>query len=257
MHSDLKTSATTIRLLRTDEEYEAAVSEIDRLLDLDPPASGVDADRLDVLSLMVEAYDDEHHALPGQSTPQSVVLFMLEQHGKSKADLVTALGSKSRVSEFLAGKRRLSLSQIGSLRREFGIPADLLIPAEPDEVPLLSSTVSSSVRVREEPPSSLRPNSSDDVAALSALVREMLGRVDSLTETVAEQARQNTAMLRSVCSSFDRQTLILQQVAGNSAAEIALETSGNVGALVMRSGRNTPTSAQLGQIANNNFALKA
>jgi HTH-type transcriptional regulator/antitoxin HigA len=52
---------------------------------------------------------------------------MLEQHGMTRADLVPILGSKSRVSEFFAGKRPLSVSQIKALRDALGIPADLLL----------------------------------------------------------------------------------------------------------------------------------
>lgn len=62
-----------------------------------------------------------------RTTPQSVVTFALEQQGKTRQHLEPLLGSKGRVSEFLAGKRRLSLSQIAAVRKALRIPADLLI----------------------------------------------------------------------------------------------------------------------------------
>jgi HTH-type transcriptional regulator / antitoxin HigA len=77
--------------------------------------------------VLVEAYDEEHYPMGETSTPQSVVEFMLEQKGMTRADLVPLLGSKSRVSEFFARKRRLSIEQIRALRDALGIPADLLI----------------------------------------------------------------------------------------------------------------------------------
>lgn len=116
-------------VLRNAVEYRAAIAEIDRLLDLNPRRGTPACDRLELLSVLVEAYEDEHDPIDEQGgTPQSAVLFMLEQNGLSRADLAPLIGGKGRVSEFLAGKRRLSLTQVQSLRTRLGIPADLLIP---------------------------------------------------------------------------------------------------------------------------------
>ena len=60
-------------------------------------------------------------------TPQSVVEFMLEQTGMTRGDLAALMGGRARVSEFFAGKRRLSIEQVKNLRDALGIPADLLI----------------------------------------------------------------------------------------------------------------------------------
>lgn len=119
---------STPHVLRNGREYKAAVSEIDQLLDTDPKR-GTDAyDRLEFLSVLVEAYEDAHDPFDeSQGTPQSVVAFMLEQKGMTRADLHELMGGKARVSEFFAGKRRLSVQQIRALRDELGIPADLLI----------------------------------------------------------------------------------------------------------------------------------
>ena len=79
-------------------------------------------------SVLVEAYEDEHDPLDeAGGSPQSVVGFMLEQRGLTRADLHQAMGGKARVSEFFAGKRRLSIEQIRALRDLLHIPADLLI----------------------------------------------------------------------------------------------------------------------------------
>jgi HTH-type transcriptional regulator / antitoxin HigA len=123
------------RLLRNEAEYDLAVAELDALLDLDPGKGTPERDRLDVLTLLVEVYDEAHYPMPSAGTPQGVVDFMLDQRGMTRADLADLLGGKSRVSEFFAGKRRLSLAQIEKLRDLFLIPADLLIGAGvPDHV---------------------------------------------------------------------------------------------------------------------------
>jgi HTH-type transcriptional regulator/antitoxin HigA len=115
-------------VLRTAEEYEAAASEIDRLLDLDPQPFSEDFDRLEMLSLLVEHYDEQHNPIDDSGlTPQNVVDFMLEQRNMSRADLADLMGGRSRVSEFFSGKRELSKGQIAALRETLGIPADLLM----------------------------------------------------------------------------------------------------------------------------------
>ena len=115
-------------VLRNSREYRAAVREIDELLDADPKRGCEAYDRLEFLSVLVEAYEDEHDPIDEhEGTPQSVVTFMLEQKGMTRADLHAPMGGKARVSEFFAGKRRLSVEQVRALRRALGIPADLLI----------------------------------------------------------------------------------------------------------------------------------
>lgn len=115
-------------VLRNVREYNAAVAETDALLDLDPKRGTEEYDRLEFLSVLIQAYEDMHDPLDESgSTPQSVVAFMLEQHGMTRADLARIMGGRSRVSDFFAGKRRLSVEQVRSLRDELGVPADLLI----------------------------------------------------------------------------------------------------------------------------------
>ncbi|HEX8360127.1 MAG TPA: helix-turn-helix domain-containing protein [Longimicrobium sp.] len=116
------------RVLRTQDEYDAAVAEIDRLLDLDPQPYTEDYDRLELLSVLVEDYDARINPI-GESdlTPQSAVDFMLEQKGMTRAELAGIMGGRSRVSDFFSGKRELSKRQIEALRDKLGIPADLLL----------------------------------------------------------------------------------------------------------------------------------
>jgi HTH-type transcriptional regulator/antitoxin HigA len=118
---------TKPHVLRNAREYSAAVGEIDALLDRDPKRGTEAFERLEFLSVLVAAYEDEHDPVDDGGTPQSAVEFALEQRGMTRADLAPLVGGRARVSEFFAGKRRLSITQIQRLREVLGIPADLLI----------------------------------------------------------------------------------------------------------------------------------
>src|SRR5690606_16978899 len=117
---------TKPHILRNEEEYEAAIGEIERLLDEDVEPGSEGYDRLEFLSVLGEQYEEEHYTM-GKVTPQQAVTFMLEQKGMSRSDLDDAMGGKSRVSEFFSGKRDLSKSQVEALHRLLGIPADILL----------------------------------------------------------------------------------------------------------------------------------
>jgi HTH-type transcriptional regulator / antitoxin HigA len=117
-------------VLRNAKEYRLAVVEIDSLLDANPRRGTPAFDQLEFLSVLVEAYEDDHDPIDESGgTPQSAVLFMLDQKGMTRADLAKLMGGRARVSEFLSGKRRLSVEQIRALRKTLGVPADLLIPS--------------------------------------------------------------------------------------------------------------------------------
>jgi HTH-type transcriptional regulator/antitoxin HigA len=113
-------------VLRSEEEYDAAIAEIERLLDEDVEPGSDGYDRLEFLSVLVEHYEDERYPMRAV-TPRQAVAFMLEQKGLDRSDLDDVMGGKSRVSEFLNGKRELSKSQVEGLRRLLGIPADVLL----------------------------------------------------------------------------------------------------------------------------------
>ena len=118
---------TKPHVLRNEAEYTAAVTEIDRLLDLDPLPHSEAYERLEFLSVLVQAYEEMHFPLEQLTTPQDVVTFMLEQKGLSQTDLARWLGGESSVLAFFQGTGSLSLPQIERLRVHLGIPADLLI----------------------------------------------------------------------------------------------------------------------------------
>jgi HTH-type transcriptional regulator / antitoxin HigA len=113
-------------LLRDDVEYEAALAEVEELMAANVVSGTPGYERLEFLSVLVEQYEDEEFPVDAPS-PQAVVEFALEQKGLERSDLYDVMGGKSRVSEFFAGKRELSMNQVRALREVLGIPADLLI----------------------------------------------------------------------------------------------------------------------------------
>lgn len=127
---------TKPHVLRNEAEYNAAVTEIEQLLDRDPPPHSDAYERLEFLSVLVQAYEDTHFPLEQLTTPQDVVAFMLEQKDFSYDDLAQWLGGENRMAAFLQGASNLSLPQIERLREHLGIPADPLIgPSRPTQTP--------------------------------------------------------------------------------------------------------------------------
>lgn len=114
-----------IRPIHNDADHEAALKEIDKLLDSQPGTPK--GERLDVLVTLVEAYEAKHFPIPEPDDPVEVLNYYLESRGLSRADLITYLGSKERVSEVFNHKRGLSLEMIRRLHQGLGIPADLLV----------------------------------------------------------------------------------------------------------------------------------
>lgn len=76
---------------------------------------------------LIEAYERSRWPSRKVTVPE-LLIYLMDQHGLTRADLVPLLGTASRVSEVLNGKRELSMSMIRKVRERFGVPADLLIP---------------------------------------------------------------------------------------------------------------------------------
>lgn len=114
-----------IRPIRSEADHEAALKEIEKLIDYQPGTP--EGDRLDVLVTLVEAYEARHFPIPQPGDPVEVLEYYMESRGLSRSDLIPYLGSKERVSEVLNRKRGLSLQMIRRLHVGLGIPADLLV----------------------------------------------------------------------------------------------------------------------------------
>ena len=98
--------------------------EIDRLWG--SPEGTDDGDQLDIVVAPVKRHEDIHYPIP-YADRVGVLRLVMEQNDCSQADLATLLGSRSRASELLNGKRELTLDQIRRLSREWHIPAGALI----------------------------------------------------------------------------------------------------------------------------------
>lgn len=113
--------------IRGRKEFNQIVAEMDALLDADPREGTPELDRLELLSILVAAYEADNEPEPHLPTPQAAVRFMAEQKGITATELAHLLGGRSRLSDFFNEKRELSRAQIRQLRDALGIPADLLI----------------------------------------------------------------------------------------------------------------------------------
>lgn len=113
-------------LIHSDAEHAAALSDLDRLLDAGPAPGTPLSDELQLLALVIEIY--EKHRWPiDLPDPVDAILFVMDQRGLTRRDLVPYLGSRSRVSEVLAGKRGLSIGMIRKLHEGLGIPLEVLV----------------------------------------------------------------------------------------------------------------------------------
>ena len=86
-----------------------------------------DAERLELLSLLVSDYESKHNPIRPPDDPVEVILFYMDQKGLTRKDMEQYLGKKARVSDILNRRRSLSLPMIRKLSQGLGIPADLLI----------------------------------------------------------------------------------------------------------------------------------
>lgn len=114
------------RVIKTNEEYEAAISQISTLMDIDPEPGTPEAIALETLGILIEDYERKHFPIEAPD-PITAIEFCMEQQGLTRRDLEPYIGSRGRVSEILSGARPLSLRMIRELNEHLGIPAEILI----------------------------------------------------------------------------------------------------------------------------------
>lgn len=141
-----------IKPIRSEADYQAALKEIDRLLE--SQTGSPEGDRMDVLVTLVEAYEAKNFPIPEPDDPVQVLEYYMESRRLSRTDLIAYLGSKERVSEVLNRKRGLSLLMIQRLHAGLGIPADLLVGKQDYKA---TSIVKPRTESRVRVPSSGRP----------------------------------------------------------------------------------------------------
>ncbi len=120
------------KVLKTEADYEAALARLDELLDAEPDTP--EGDEFELWATLISTYEEEEFPfdLPD---PIAAIRFRMEQAGLKQVDLVPYIGSASRVSEVLKGRRTLSLSMIRKLHEGLGIPAQVLLQAPGASMP--------------------------------------------------------------------------------------------------------------------------
>ncbi len=112
------------RVIRTKAAYSAALARIEELMEANPALRREMSWKL--LSLLIHDYEDKVFPI-GTPDPVAAIRFRMSQQGLTTKDLVPILGSRSRVSEVLSGRRGLSLKMIRALVRSLRIPAEVLL----------------------------------------------------------------------------------------------------------------------------------
>lgn len=112
------------KLIKTEKEYQATLKRIEKLMDAKPRTP--QGDELELLATLVDIYEREHEPIPPPN-PLEAIRFRMEQEGLKPKDLIPFIGSRSRVSEVLSGRRPLTLRMIRNLHRNLGIPAEALL----------------------------------------------------------------------------------------------------------------------------------
>jgi HTH-type transcriptional regulator/antitoxin HigA len=114
----------TLILIDSDAEFARARALVGQLWESDDPT---DIARLQAQARLIAAYEESKWARRPPSTAE-LIRHLMDQHGLTRADMVPLLGTPSRVSEVLRGKKGLSMAMVQRLRTRFQIPADLLLP---------------------------------------------------------------------------------------------------------------------------------
>ena len=114
----------TVKPIKSKKDYHQAMERLEMIFDAKKGTP--QGDELEVLSILIEKYEDEHFpiVLPD---PIEAIKFRMEQLGYNQVDLAKVVGLKSRASEILNGKRKLSLEMIRQLHDKLRIPTDVLI----------------------------------------------------------------------------------------------------------------------------------
>ena len=113
-----------IKPIKDEADYERALRRVEDLLA--SREGSAEADELDVLTTLIEAYERVHYPVDLPS-PIEAIKFRLEQQGKDSKSLIGVIGQRTRVYEALQGKRPLSLNMIRNLHEKLDIPAEVLI----------------------------------------------------------------------------------------------------------------------------------
>lgn len=114
-----------IKLIKTEQDYEAALKAVAPMFDNEPQMNTPEGDYFEVMCLLIEEYEKHYPIDPPD--PIEAIKFRMEQQGLTVSDLESAIGKSNRVYEILNGKRNLTLPMIRKLHCQFGIPTESLV----------------------------------------------------------------------------------------------------------------------------------
>jgi HTH-type transcriptional regulator/antitoxin HigA len=115
-----------IKPIKTEKDYEQALARLERIFDAKKGTK--EGDELEILGILIENYENEHFSID-LPDPIEAIKFRMEQLDYSQNDLAKVIGLKSRASEILSKKRKLSLGMIRKLHEKLKIPPEVLIQA--------------------------------------------------------------------------------------------------------------------------------
>jgi len=113
-----------VKIIKTEEDYNQALNRFENIFHA--PAFTEDGDEAELLSFLIEKYEEELYPIEAPD-PIEAIKFRMEQMEMSNKDLAQIIGYKSRVSEILSRKRKLSLNMIRNLHEKLNIPYESLI----------------------------------------------------------------------------------------------------------------------------------
>jgi HTH-type transcriptional regulator / antitoxin HigA len=113
-----------VRPLHNERDYDWAIREVSSYFEVEPKPGTANADRFEVLSTLIKAYEDIHFATK-RGDPVDVLHFAIESMGRSQAELAGLIG-RNRASEILNRVRPLTLDMIRTISQEWGLPIEAL-----------------------------------------------------------------------------------------------------------------------------------
>lgn len=120
-----RSEAVTIRPIKTEADYEAALEELDSMIGKVEPGTS-NGDYYQLLSWLVEVYEAEHFPIECSNDPIAMIEFVLEARGLSRKDLEPFIGTRQRVWDIMEKRRRLTLPMIRALAKGLNISTDVL-----------------------------------------------------------------------------------------------------------------------------------
>lgn len=192
----------TIKPIKSEQQHADAINAVARLMGRTDEEA---VDQILVYQALIEQWERSRFTLPSV-TPVEAIKFRMEQAGLARRDLVPVLGTKSRVSEVLSGRRQLTVDQIRALNRHFGIPAESLLGtskhepatrASPASQAAIAKLKSLKVMKRREDMNGFLARASQIAPAVGMLRKTRTDRTNAKTDLGALEAWCSAVLIRA------------------------------------------------------------